>query len=140
MDGGVLQEEMAKQLKRAVKESNRTYSRRTERIRKRDDGDIGGLSKTEDSAQPHSLRDHMSDVGVSLKPRELSHSIQGLLSSGQSPISNGKHQTIGDVTRCTLAPESRSLSRSENVLLMFYLEHLFPFLFPFFRPSLLEGG
>jgi hypothetical protein len=45
---------------------------------------------------------------------------------------------------CTLtskdARTSIAFGRSDTILLMFYLEHLFPFLFPFYRPSLLQGG
>ncbi|KAF2499259.1 hypothetical protein BU16DRAFT_503288 [Lophium mytilinum] len=45
---------------------------------------------------------------------------------------------------CTLTPkDSRqniAFGRSDTILLTFYLEHLLPFLFPFYRPSLLEGG
>jgi hypothetical protein len=45
---------------------------------------------------------------------------------------------------CTLTPKdargSISFGRSDTILLMFYLEHLFPFLFPFYNPSLLQGG
>lgn len=33
-----------------------------------------------------------------------------------------------------------AFERSDTILLMFYLEHVLPFLFPFYRPSPLEGG
>ncbi|KAF2149196.1 hypothetical protein K461DRAFT_270824 [Myriangium duriaei CBS 260.36] len=38
------------------------------------------------------------------------------------------------------APSVITFGRSEAVLFMFYVEKLLPFLFPFYRPSLLEGG
>lgn len=45
---------------------------------------------------------------------------------------------------CTLIPNdprgSISFGRSDTVLLTFYLENVLPFLFPFYRPSPLEGG
>ncbi|OIW28156.1 hypothetical protein CONLIGDRAFT_464551 [Coniochaeta ligniaria NRRL 30616] len=45
---------------------------------------------------------------------------------------------------CTLLPDdargSLGFGRSDTVLLMFYLENVLPFLFPFYRPSPLEGG
>ncbi|KAJ9144020.1 Zn2/Cys6 DNA-binding protein [Coniochaeta hoffmannii] len=45
---------------------------------------------------------------------------------------------------CTQLPDdSRGgipFGRSDTVLLMFYLENVLPFLFPFYRPSPLEGG
>ncbi|KAI0161094.1 fungal-specific transcription factor domain-containing protein [Hypoxylon sp. FL1284] len=47
-------------------------------------------------------------------------------------------------TDCTLtnkdAREAIPFGRSDTVLLMFYLEHVLPFLFPFYRPSSLQGG
>jgi hypothetical protein len=45
---------------------------------------------------------------------------------------------------CTLAGkdtrERSAIGRSDAILVMFYLENLFPFLFPFYRPPLLQGG
>ncbi|KAF2829765.1 hypothetical protein CC86DRAFT_344415 [Ophiobolus disseminans] len=45
---------------------------------------------------------------------------------------------------CTLAGketrERLAIGRSDAILVMFYLENLFPFLFPFYRPPLLQGG
>lgn len=45
---------------------------------------------------------------------------------------------------CTLTSkdirETIPFGRSDTVLLMFYLEHVFPFLFPFYRPPTLQGG
>jgi C6 transcription factor Pro1 len=38
------------------------------------------------------------------------------------------------------ARESVGLGRSDTILIMFYLEHLLPFMFPFYRPPLLQGG
>jgi C6 transcription factor Pro1 len=33
-----------------------------------------------------------------------------------------------------------TFNKLDNVLLMFYIEHVFPFLFPFYKPSCIEGG
>ena len=45
---------------------------------------------------------------------------------------------------CTLTPKDGRTSipfkRSDTILVVLYLEHLFPFLFPFYHPSLLQGG
>lgn len=45
---------------------------------------------------------------------------------------------------CTLVNkntrENIPFGRSDTIFLTFYLEHLFPFLFPFYRPSFLQGG
>lgn len=44
-------------------------------------------------------------------------------------------------TSSTLVPKNpQAFGRSDTILIMFYLEHLLPFLFPFYRPSILEGG
>ncbi|KAH8906415.1 hypothetical protein BR93DRAFT_929040 [Coniochaeta sp. PMI_546] len=45
---------------------------------------------------------------------------------------------------CTLLPKDSpggiAFGRSDTVLLMFYLDNVLPFLFPFYRPSPLDGG
>ncbi len=41
---------------------------------------------------------------------------------------------------CKDLREDMGLGDSDTFLFMFYLEHLFPFLFPFYNPSLLKGG
>jgi hypothetical protein len=38
------------------------------------------------------------------------------------------------------ARKSIPFGRPDTILFLFYLEHLLPFLFPFYRPSLLQGG
>lgn len=141
MDGGVLQEEMSKRITGVIKEHNKTYGRRMERILEPHSGQNGWRSITEGGTLPHPLQSAEfidDDAPVSTKP---SHSPIGLVSSTQSPSSTEDRPTSSCITRCTLAPAwSLPLSRSDNVLLSFYLEHLLPFMFPFFRPSLHEGG
>ncbi|KAI4858564.1 fungal-specific transcription factor domain-containing protein [Hypoxylon rubiginosum] len=67
------------------------------------------------------------------KPRDLATPNDGI----ESP----RPQRGAD---CTLiskdARENIPFGRSDTVLLMFYLEHVLPFLFPFYRPSALQGG
>jgi hypothetical protein len=41
---------------------------------------------------------------------------------------------------CKNARDRISFGRADTIPLMFYLEHLFPFLFPYYRPPLLQGG
>ncbi|KAK9234518.1 fungal-specific transcription factor domain-containing protein [Lipomyces kononenkoae] len=49
--------------------------------------------------------------------------------------------TIQRGADCPLtSKEAVAFGGSDTILLMFYREHLLPFLFPFYRPSLLQGG
>ncbi|KAI1144310.1 fungal-specific transcription factor domain-containing protein [Hypoxylon sp. FL0543] len=42
---------------------------------------------------------------------------------------------------CTLTSNHpTNFGRSDSIFLIFYLEHVFPFLFPFYRPSIYQGG
>ncbi|KAH8678564.1 fungal-specific transcription factor domain-containing protein [Tricladium varicosporioides] len=52
-----------------------------------------------------------------------------------------RHQNGPDCTlTCKDAGKIRAFRRSDTILSMFYLENLLPFLFPFYRPSILQGG
>lgn len=120
MDGGKRQEEMAEQSKREVKE--KAYLRR------------GGAFQIAEDHAPHTEAP-ISD-GIML-PRSTHD-------NGMQPcpeVSIARPQRGAD---CTITGKGFhggiEFGRSDTVLLMFYLEHLLPFLFPFYRPSPLQGG
>lgn len=128
MDGGVRQEEMAKQLKRQVKEN-----RRGERISGHSYSPLDAELATSTFQNtfkelPAPIDLATADIHVAgVKPcPELSNI---WLQSGTDPKPPCEHN-----------PQSVPFGQSDTVLIMFYLEHLLPFLFPFYQPSLLEGG
>lgn len=112
MDGGVKQEEMAERLKQEVKQ--RAHSRRGERLV------------------------HISGDGDLLKATPDKHK------SVRKPCPESltfRPQRGADCRLTRLdSRENIAFGRSDTYLLMFYLEYLRPFLFPFYRPSLLQGG
>ncbi|KAK9773916.1 hypothetical protein AB5N19_05678 [Seiridium cardinale] len=130
---------MAEQLKREVREkAHRRLGKRAvlasrERI---SDPEITtsqpvGLPQESRRDQVLPVHDHRSAI-----PDARNHRIE--LSSDASTIRPRRG------TDCTLASEdargSIGFGRSDTILLMFYLEHLLPFLFPFYNPSPLQGG
>ncbi|KAI1413647.1 fungal-specific transcription factor domain-containing protein [Hypoxylon sp. FL1857] len=64
--------------------------------------------------------------------------------SSTEPTSDIHHDRVesfqGGVNCALINKDSRTFGQSDSILLMFYLEHVFPFLFPFYRPSILLGG
>ncbi|EXJ78317.1 hypothetical protein A1O3_09478 [Capronia epimyces CBS 606.96] len=67
-----------------------------------------------------------------------------LHNGGTEPYSQASSFPPKRGKNCTLtskdARDLMAFSRTDTILFTFYLEHLVPFLFPFYRPSLLEGG
>jgi hypothetical protein len=113
MDGGVRQDEMAEQLKREIKEK--------------------------------SHRRHISGEGISAAKAPIGHRTAPPAvynATEQSPEASTTWLQRGpDLTLTGMdARESTAFRQPDTVLLMFYLEHLLPFLFPFYCPSLLQGG
>lgn len=139
MDGGVKQEEMAEQLKRKIKEQ--AHRRRGERMAQISDDHVlvGGVSTGELIVLPQK------------PPGDLATPICDLLKASPD-VHNDEMEPSPDASTislqrgadCTLtsknARETIVFGRSNTILLSFYLEHLLPFLFPFYRPSLLQGG
>lgn len=112
MDGGLRQEEMAERVKREVKEN----AHRRQKL-------------------PRDLATPMND---------LLRAIPDIHHDKMEPCPKASTIWLQRGADCTLtnrnARESIAFDRSDTILLMFYLEHLVPFLFPFYRPSLLQGG
>jgi hypothetical protein len=139
MDGGVKQEEKVKQLKREIKE----------KARQRRGGStiqISGDQVSVIEATPGDLVFNPSNI-----LRTLATSRCNLLNVSLDLHNNEvgtSHNEPGVAlqlrTQCTLtgkdAYNETPFIRSDTVLITFYLEHLLPFLFPFYCPSLLEGG
>ncbi|KAI9703434.1 MAG: hypothetical protein M1820_005907 [Bogoriella megaspora] len=119
MDGGARQEQMAKQVQQEVKEMARR--RRGE---------------------------HVVDITLgraSLPTASTGESIE--LTQTKTKGSRNLQCDILEAdpgSQCDLMEsyprESMTLRQPDTVLFMFYIEKLLPFLFPFYNPSLLEGG
>ena len=117
MDGGVKQAEMAEILKRQVKDNRRAAQISRDRIPGAKpiwDLEIPMLQPTSDTSKTNSERCTYERNGESLRGDDCT-------------LSSNPHGGI-------------AFGRSDTVLLTFYLEHLLPFLFPFYQPPLLEGG
>jgi C6 transcription factor Pro1 len=143
MDGGVRQEEMAAWLKREVKE--KAHLRRGERAVRHD---ISGdhVSVAEATTGESVVLPQKVPISRDLAtPRcHLLKATPDIHNDGMEPCLEASTIWLQREADCTLpsknARQSIAFGRSDTILLMFYLEHLFPFLFPFYRPSLFQGG
>ena len=131
MDDGVRQEEMAKRLKIEVKEkAPRRHGERAVLVSDdRISADGAAQRLPEDlGTPPCGLLKATSDehnTGMELCPEASTTRLQRRF--------NCAH-TSKD------AREGIAFGRSDTVLITFYLEYVLPFLFPFYRPSPLQGG
>jgi hypothetical protein len=134
MDGGVRQEEMAERLKREVKDhrSQRVLYASSDRV------PLAEGIPSDLTALPQRLpRD------LPTPPRDLLKAALDTHSDGTVPFPEATVRLQGG-SDCTLAGKdaggSIAFGRPCTILLMFYLEHLSPYLFPFYNPSILQGG
>jgi hypothetical protein len=145
MDGGARQEEMAERLKREVKEKAH---------RRRSRGERAVVSSVAESSTAESTvllpqqlpRDLATPTGDLLKATPDTHHDGMEMGMGTEPCPEASARTtwLQRGTDCPLASKdargSIAFGRCDAILLMFYLEHVLPFLFPFYRPSPLQGG
>ncbi|KAL2822876.1 fungal-specific transcription factor domain-containing protein [Aspergillus granulosus] len=129
MDGGVRQKQMVERIKAEVKES--ADRRRWARV-----------GRT--SCQPPGTVTIPS--GLIKSPEQLSGGQTPPMSLAATSPSNGE-AAISQLAIHDCQPDlnndkeyGMSLSKSDYLLFTFYLEHLLPFLFPFYRPPILQGG
>jgi hypothetical protein len=127
MDGAKRQEEMLERLKREVKEN--AYLRRGERAI-RTSAPITPGSELEVVLTQEAVATSNSNHGL--------HNVQ--ITKRCSLVPSLELPRGPDCTRTTKDARSIDFPRCCTNQFMFYLEDLFPFLFPFYRPSLLEGG
>ncbi|KAH8690753.1 fungal-specific transcription factor domain-containing protein [Talaromyces proteolyticus] len=111
MDGGSKQEEMAMRLKRQVKEQ---FHRRHDR---------GAVNISNDRFP---LVDSVANESRVLARGSADNQLQGECDCRSNSQSVCKSTT--------------SFERSNTIFVMFYLENVLPFLFPFYQPSFLQGG
>jgi C6 transcription factor Pro1 len=134
MDGGVRQEQMAEQLKREVKE--RPHRRPGERAVHISDGRLSDPAPTLPPSLPPCNMNASRCTRLKVTPDCRNDDMERSFEASSIHAQRGRD--------CSLANEDThegiTFGRSDTILLMFYLEHLLPFLFPFYRPSLLQGG
>ncbi|TVY44001.1 Pestheic acid cluster transcriptional regulator [Lachnellula subtilissima] len=118
MDDGVKQEAMAEQIKNEVKQQA-PYRRRGKRESAATSNSNVSIPESRDQTEASS---YMNDSNTT-------HSDP---SDATSPI-NTKNV-------CKQVRKMRPFPQSDSVLLVFYLERILPFLFPFYRPAPLHGG
>lgn len=131
MDGGAQQDGMSEILKIEVKEN----ARRRRSV---------PLSKGGERVPPSTTMNENYITPPTKTPRALASPTCDLPADGTQTCP----QSLANVRRrdldCTLmgkgTRKSLTIGRSDAFLVMFYLESLFPFLFPFYRPPLLQGG
>jgi hypothetical protein len=124
MDGGVRQEMMANLIKQEIKEN--AHLRR-------------GKHAVPTSSHRVSISEEATGRLIVLPyqlPKDLAPTCDRLKAT---PVSHD-----GGSANCPIIGKSSrdvaAFGRSDTIFFMFYLEHLLPFLFPFYNPSILEGG
>lgn len=132
MDGGAQQDEMAEALKLEVKQ--KAHRRRSVRI----------LSGSERVSPAETTNGDCIMLPPGIPPsvaspmRELV--IDGAENYPQSLMGTGESGSNCTLAGKGMARQRSAIGRSDAILVMFYLENLFPFLFPYYRPPLLQGG
>jgi C6 transcription factor Pro1 len=120
MDGGGQQEAMAQWLKREIRDN--AHRRRNERA---------------DIIPP-------AQISVIRPAAEVTNGAQDISSGTLPPESKRPSSQTRRKYDCTVLNKSSrdksAFSRSDTVLMMFYLDSVFPVLFPFYRPTLPQGG
>ncbi|CAO2657711.1 Nn.00g038370.m01.CDS01 [Neocucurbitaria sp. VM-36] len=138
MNGGVRQEEMAERVKREVKE--KAQLRREERAVHVpvDQASISDTTTNQGAKLPQNLPKCLPNPICDLRktPDTQGDGMESYPGVGIISLQSGSDCMLlsGD-TRDNMA-----LGGSYTILFMFYHEHLLPFLFPFYRPSVFEGG
>lgn len=137
LDGGEQERRMMEQLKQEIKGKR---SRRSE-SHPGEARNASGANQGDPAEEPRSPTPQSSNACAML---DRTH--DGVLpaSHGSLEISSACPARPRVLSECTLAREHTCLSppleQSETVLVMFFLEQVFSSLFPFYRPSVFQGG
>ncbi|KAG0651934.1 ATPase get3 [Hyphodiscus hymeniophilus] len=134
MDGGVSQEEMAERLKREVRENAHRY-RGPHALH-----NYGGRTTVAEGTIGESM---VRPRNPAVPVRNSTEAIPDVQEIGMEACPKALTIRPQRGADCTLTSKNNpeiEFGRSDTILLMFYLEHLPPFLFPFYRPSLLQGA
>jgi hypothetical protein len=142
MDGGARQEEMAEQIKREVKQ--KAHRRREDRIVPNLGGHVSvfdGPDLREITSQHGAAGGHTSPVSDASKTTTVvNNNDDDDMDLSLEPRTRWLQSGSLDMPSVPASSEGVSFGKSDSVLFLFYIEYLHPFLFPFYRPSLLYGG
>ncbi|OJJ07192.1 hypothetical protein ASPVEDRAFT_46550 [Aspergillus versicolor CBS 583.65] len=116
MDGGARQKQMAQQIKAEVKDS--AHRRQWGRV-------------VHASNPPSGLIESSEQFSGNQAPPTVSPTNS---EAGNPQHARGPDLSNDDYNSCL------SLGQCDNLLFTFYLEHVLPFLFPFYHPPILQGG
>ena len=128
MDGGLKQAEMSEQVKREIKM----------KARRRRGEPVFQIS-SEFTTTPPSLPRVPADPILDLFETTIASHTDTIESCSQAPML-WLQQGLPQEHNRRDAHESQAFEGSDAVLSLFYIEKVLPFLFPFYNPSLLEGG
>ncbi|RAO71287.1 uncharacterized protein BHQ10_007299 [Talaromyces amestolkiae] len=141
MDNGIGQKEKAEEIKREVKSAaaRRRGTLPMDVVANNDDESItGGLRRCSASTEcPPFSAESNSNLGSSPGWIPSAHTLPITRPSNGHPDSWNKLNRLIISNTSGMEPEDSELDRR---FMMFYLDHFFPFLFPFYQPPLLEGG
>lgn len=140
MDGGTKQKEMSAQIRRDVKgNAHRVPRRQADTFSNQAFGVEAFNTGNARILLPTLPGGPISFAAEDFMPLQDIHRENGLHTPGLESSGCPPRKTD-----CTLtgnnSVEGITFGRSDTVQLMFYLEHLLPFLFPFYNPSILQGG
>lgn len=130
MDGGEKQEAMAQRLKREVKRNS--HHRRPDLNGRMTNGHVSGPG----AAASNNLFRNLKSFASSLSGRTAALSLDAPDQISSRQPQNGLERTPSG----KIARETTTFAWSDTILLAFYFEHVFPFLFPFHAPCPLQGG
>ena len=128
MDGGLKQAQMAEQIKREIK----TKARRRR-------GEPMFQVSSDFTITPPNLPRFSADPMLDPCEATAAHHTDPMESSSQPSVFRPQQELQQEYNGAD-AHESRAFEGSDAVLSLFYLEKVLPFLFPFYNPSLLQGG
>ncbi|ATZ58388.1 hypothetical protein BCIN_16g01860 [Botrytis cinerea B05.10] len=132
MDGGIRQEAMTKKIKMEVKQ-HAPYRRRGKRESTTSNLNVS-IPELGDQKLT-SFNASLPESGVQSEARSYTNDTSATsidISNVTSPVNAQKI--------CKQVLQIRPFAQSDSVLLVFYLERILPFLFPFYRPAPLHGG
>ncbi|KAH7131855.1 fungal-specific transcription factor domain-containing protein [Dendryphion nanum] len=139
MDGGASQDAMAEQLKREVREKaqlrrgERTIHPWTDQTSNLESSTAEWILLPRNPPQNQTtIEVNVNEANSNIASEEMDISLE--------PTVGTRQQSAECALTGELLSHPAALIWPETILLTFYLDHLFPFMYPFYRPSVYQGG